>query len=422
MDNAAAKPSASSPYILLGLLMLLNIMNYTDRLLLKSFVVDVKKDLGISYFQFSLLTGLAFAGVFAVAILLLGPLSDRYSRTRLIAVGLIVWSAMTAASGFAASFGHLVVARGFVAIGEATFAPAALSLLGDRFKGSRRGTAFGIYYLGLPIGSSVSLFAAGFLGPSIGWRGTFMVLGAIGIVAALIPLFLRDVRPVLATKIRGALGAAQRRDLFATLRTTPELRWLLLGATLVVFAQGGLVLDQAWLVKERGYQVAEAQKIFGLIYLGGGVAGALLGGAVGDWSYRALRGGRAMGLAYIYLAMTPLIVIYRYMPPHSVGFYVVAFVSALSVIIPFAAINAAAQEYAPERIRATVTAAVLVCTTMLGAALGNIATGVFVDHLVATGSTSALTTGLVWNGAVSVLGIPCFVMAGRHWARRGERT
>src|SRR5690242_8844623 len=98
---------------LLGLLVLLNVINFVDRQLISSLQVPMKADadLELTNVRVMLLTGYAFSVVYSIAGLMLGTVADRWHRPRLIALGLLVWSAMTAASGLARNFWELAAAR-----------------------------------------------------------------------------------------------------------------------------------------------------------------------------------------------------------------------------------------------------------------------------------------------------------------------
>ena len=99
-------------WFLLGLLTLLNVVNFVDRQLVISLQVPLKADpyLQLDDLKIMLLSGYAFAIVYSMAGLFLGTVADRWNRPRLIALGLLVWSAMTAASGLAQSFWQLAAA------------------------------------------------------------------------------------------------------------------------------------------------------------------------------------------------------------------------------------------------------------------------------------------------------------------------
>src|SRR6185503_1099453 len=133
-------------WLFLAFLTLLNVVNFVDRQLITSLQVPIREELGLSPLQITVLAGYAFAVIYAIAGLLLGTVADRWHRPRLIALGLFVWSALTAASGLAQNFWELGMARFFIGIGEATLTPAAIAMLGDVFHPRQRALASGLYY------------------------------------------------------------------------------------------------------------------------------------------------------------------------------------------------------------------------------------------------------------------------------------
>src|SRR5947209_11485869 len=117
----------------------------------------MRESLRVTALQIIVLGAYAHAVIYAIAGLRLGTVADRWHRPRLIAVGLLVWSAMTAASGLARNFWQLGLARVFVAVGESTLTPASVAIIGDTFRPRQRSLASGLYYLGIPLGASCSL-------------------------------------------------------------------------------------------------------------------------------------------------------------------------------------------------------------------------------------------------------------------------
>src|ERR1043165_6823154 len=111
MNTASTSPRFAWP--LLAFLALLNVVNFVDRQLITSLQVPIREELGLSPLQITILAGYAFAVIYSIAGLLLGTIADRWHRPRLIACGLLVWSALTAASGLAQNFWQLGAARFF---------------------------------------------------------------------------------------------------------------------------------------------------------------------------------------------------------------------------------------------------------------------------------------------------------------------
>ena len=217
------------------LLTLLNVISYIDRQMIASFANWIVPELGLSNFEFGLVTGIAFLFFYAIGGLFMGVVADRVNRTRLIAFGLGLWSLLTIFSGAAKSLVTLVVPRMFIGVGESILTPAALSLLGDRFPVRWQGLVVGIYGMGVSIGLAASLFVVAYVEPWLGWRGCFYALGAIGLILALLMLFLKETpRKVSASE----LAAAQTS--FSLKAALGSLRELLI-------ASPSLIGDNFWL-------------------------------------------------------------------------------------------------------------------------------------------------------------------------------
>src|SRR5262249_6475491 len=153
---------------------------------------------------YGFLAGAVWVLSFGFMAVFLGSLADRFSRTKVIACGILIWSVCTAASGAAQSFGQMVVARFFVASGEAALAPAAVSLLIELFKERRAGSAVGVFFMGIPLGLGLAFILAGTVGHGLGWRGTFYALGVAGLLVGLPVLLMKDDRGNQVEAERGA--------------------------------------------------------------------------------------------------------------------------------------------------------------------------------------------------------------------------
>src|SRR5258708_203855 len=157
-------------FVLFGI----NTMNFYDRQLLGVLAEPIRKEWHLSDSALGLL-GTAFTLIYAAVGVPLGRLADRWMRTRILALGVTLWSLLTAASGFTWSYASMFVARLGVGVGEASCAPAANSLIGDLFPAARRSLAISIVLLGLPVGILLSGLVSGNIAFAYGWRWAFFV-------------------------------------------------------------------------------------------------------------------------------------------------------------------------------------------------------------------------------------------------------
>ncbi len=217
----------------LAVLFIVGLFNNIDRSLLSILQVPIKKDLNLSDSQLGMLTGFSFAIVYALVLLPMGRMVDRYRRTWLLAGALALWTLLTAASGFARGFGTLLLCRLGVAFGEAAGNPASYSLLADYFPPEKRGRAFAVFAVAPFLGVFVGIFAGGFLAADLGWRTSFLVVGLFGLL--IVPLLLWLPEPKRGQQEADQASFAEEppplgqamKELFAM----PAFRWLVFGMT-----------------------------------------------------------------------------------------------------------------------------------------------------------------------------------------------
>ena len=166
------------------ILTLANVSGFVDRQILSYLVVPMKRDLGVTDTQVSLLMGLGFVLFYSVLGIPIGRAMDRGSRRRITALGIALWSLMTSLSGFARTFPALMLARIGVGVGEATLVPASVSIISDLFPRRLLGTAMSIYTTGTFLGSGVGYILGAFLVQKLDafWRPGFFLRRARGAV------------------------------------------------------------------------------------------------------------------------------------------------------------------------------------------------------------------------------------------------
>jgi MFS family permease len=419
---------SSRDYGFLMFLTLLNVMNFVDRQLLASFANWIVPDLGLTNTQFGLLTGLIFIFFYSVAGVFMGVLADRVNRTRLIAVGLALWSALTALSGMAKGFVSLAIPRLFIGVGESIMTPTAMSLLADRFPSHRLGFASGVYYMGVPIGVAASLFVVAYLEPLLGWRGCFYALGGIGLVLALIMFFMKETPRRHEVEAQAKQEAEIERPsvkemlgiLVDAFKRSPALLMTVLGGVAFHFILGAATFEQLWFVQERGFDRTEIAELSGWLAFAGGIAGNLFGGVGGDLFLRKTGMGRPMFLFWIMLVLTPISLYYRVVDPTSMFFLFGIFIGYFQLGCFYGPTFATVQELVPPQIRGTVVAFYILSLNFFGLGLGVTGGGIVVDWMIAEGIAEPYTTTLLAFTILSLVAIPLFFFAGRRFEQDRE--
>lgn len=170
----------------LALLCFVYVLNFLDRQLLSILAKPIQDEMGISDGQLGRISGLYFAMFYCILGIPVAWLADRSNRVRVLTFACAVWSAATIACGMAQNYSQLVVARMSVGIGEAGGVPPSYSIISDYFPADRRGTALGLFNLGPPIGQALGVAFGAKIAAVYDWRLAFVVIGAVGLVAAVV--------------------------------------------------------------------------------------------------------------------------------------------------------------------------------------------------------------------------------------------
>lgn len=260
---------ASNAWQVLILLFLANFFNFYDRNVPSVLVEPIRREWGLTDTQLGLLTS-AFALIYALAGVPMGRLADRLSRKTIIVCGLFIWSVLTAATGAAWSFASFLVIRMAVGVGEASYAPAATSLIGDLFPAHKRSRAMGIFVLGLPVGLIVGFFTTGAIAQYFGtWRAPLYLAAVPGMLLALCMFFIREPE-------RGAAEASKMVEH----KIDRPIRRILAIPTFWGIILAGIAINIAG-YGTQGFLVPLVQRYFGLPLQSAGVATGVIVGISG---------------------------------------------------------------------------------------------------------------------------------------------
>ncbi|HEY2914758.1 MAG TPA: MFS transporter [Candidatus Angelobacter sp.] len=286
----------------LAVLVAVNMLNFYDRQVAGAVIEPVRKEFHLSDTQIGLLNTISLV-LYGLVGLPLGLLADRVSRKKLLAAGIVVWTAFTACARWVNSYFFLMITRLGVGVGEATAAPTATSWIGDLFPAERRSKPLALFMLGVPVGGALSFFFTGPIALKFGWRAAMIVAAAPAIL--LVPLLLMLHEP--------ARGAAETHappidagSIWAVLRI-PTFWWITLSGALVNFILYSVALFfPALFARIHHMNVARAGVTMGIVYAVGGILGGSCAGIWGDRIAHRNRSGRMKIAAVAALLAVPL--------------------------------------------------------------------------------------------------------------------
>ena len=407
-------PSRAYTGYVLVVLSLMNLLNHVDRNIVSVLLQQIRDEFHASDEWMGLLTGMAFMLVHATMGIPIALWADRGSRRTIVALGLAVWSSMTALSGWARSFPQLLALRMGVGIGEAAGSPASHSMISDYFPPERRATALAIQAVGLHAGVAFGYLAAGWLGQYYGWRATMVIVGLPGLLLAL--LVATSVRePRRGTRVASYPFRETLRFLFGQ----PAYVCLLVAASFHAMAGYSVAhWSPTFLVRVHGLSYgAIGSWLGGFAFFAGG-GGALLGGRLADRLGR--RDARWYAWVAAIAAFTAL--------PWGFGFTLLA--SPIAAIACYAPqifstalyngpIYAMNQGLAKPRMRAMAVALHLFIVSILGGGIGPWLVGRASDALRPTQGELGIRFALLGVFAVGMLGAGIFYLLAARTLARG---
>jgi predicted MFS family arabinose efflux permease len=404
------------------LLVLAYTVSITDRMILSILFPDIKAEFGLSDSQLGLLGGLSFALFYATMGLPIAKLSDRFSRKGIIITSLVVFSVMTALSGWAAGFITLLLFRIGVGIGEAGVNPASHSILADYYPPKRRAFAMATLMLGTNLGMMLGFVGGGFIAEAYNWRIALMAVGILGLPLALVMAkFLREPARGLFEQ-----GTAPLPPPILTTATTmwanPAIRHIVAGSVVMGMMTYGF---SQWMPTffTRSHEVSQSQAgmlmagLFGIL----GAIGALVAGKLFDrLSHRGFQYGLWLIAAAQVLAL-PFMVVALLADNLTIAmllFAIPAFTSNFFLGPTIALI----QTLSPVNMRAVASAIKMLCLNLIGMGLGPLVVGALSDALTPYYGESALQVAMACFTVVGLWGALHLWLCGRALAANPPAT
>lgn len=373
----------------LAVLFAINTLNFFDRQILGAVTEPVRKEFALSDGAIGLL-GTAFTLIYAVVGLPLGRLTDKFTRTRLLAVGVFVWSLLTATTGLTQNYWQLFVTRLGIGIGEASCAPAATSLIGDLYPSDKRAKALSVFMLGLPVGIAISYAVSGSIAHAYGWRAAFYIAGLPGLICTLAILFMREPTRG-ATEIRGTGANKREGSPYWLVLSTPTMRWIIVSGALQTFnmyAIGSFITP--YLMRYHRMDIRQAGFVTMIVFGLSGIPGLLLGGVLADKITQRRDDGRMLLATLALFLSVPLIFFaLQQQSGRSVAFAVLMGAGVALMNMYYSTVYPAIQDVIEPSLRGTAMAIYFFAMYILGAALGPLGTGLASDFFTARAAQAA---------------------------------
>ena len=415
--------SLAYPWLVVFILMIAYVFSFVDRQILNLLVGPIRRDLGISDTQMSLLMGFSFAIFYTILGIPLGRLADSRSRRGLIVAGVVVWSFMTALCGLARSYWQLFLFRIGVGVGEATLSPAAYSMIADYFPPERRATAISVYSMGIYLGSGIAFLLGGLVIqfavaqgavtlPLIGdvrpWQVVFFVLGGSGIIFSFAFLLVRE-------PLRDGVGSSDGSVPFSTVvaHLWKNRRTVLchnLGFAMIAFCSYGTA---AWVpsffIRTFNWKAGDVGVIYGLIVMVFGCLGIIFGGWLTDRWQKQGRSDAALRVGILACCVAILGNVYLLANTGTLAAILMA-PTVFALGMPFGAAPAAIVAIVPNQMRGQTAAVYLFIVNLIGLGIGPTAVALVTDYVFA--NDLALKWSMLIVGTVANIMAIAFLAAG----------
>jgi MFS family permease len=295
---ATNQQSNSYKWLVVAMLWFVCFFNYADRQAIFSVFPLIQQQLGLSDVQLGVI-GTSFMVVYAIFGPFAGWLCDRLPRKSVVLGALIFWSIATATTALTHSYTQLVICRALGGLGEAFYFPAAMSLIADYHAPATRSRAMSLHQSAVYIGTIAGAAVSGFVGQYYGWRSSFTLFGAAGILLGLIlwTLLKEPTRGMSELPTTQAAPAPRSREnLITGLGEVLRSPMVLLLTTVFIGANFVAIVFLTWMptfLHQKFHMSLSMAGLNATAYLQiASVLGVISGGLLADSLVKKIYGGR----------------------------------------------------------------------------------------------------------------------------------
>ncbi|WP_436868914.1 spinster family MFS transporter [Acinetobacter courvalinii] len=370
----------SNKWKVLFLLFLANFLNFFDRTIPAIIMEPLRLEYQLSDLKVGLIAA-AFTLIYAIAGLPLGRLADVGSRKNIMSCGLMIWSGFTALNSLAWNYWSFLLIRLGVGVGEASYAPAASSLISDLFPAKNLAKAMGIFMLGLPLGVTTAFFTVGTIVNTFeSWRAPFIIAAIPGVLLAILIFLIKEPTRIANNTSKSNESVKYIIKILLKIKT---LRWLILsGITLNFASYAGTAFLVPLLQRYYSLNLINAGLLTGCIIGITGIIGLIGGGWISDKAQQLHKRGRLIfgTLGMLISALGSFAALY--FGKSSVLVFAIYFGTGWLAIYSYhVAVYPAIQEVVPPRSRATAVGLYFASMYILGGAFGPLLLGALSDYL-----------------------------------------
>ena len=398
MSEDQKKQAVFALMVLFGI----NTMNFFDRQILAAVTEPIRMQWNLSDTAMGVM-GTAFTLIYAAVGVPLGRWADHGTRSRILSIGVTLWSLFTAVSGVAWNYWSLFVARMGVGVGEASCSPAGNSLIGDLYPPSQRARAISVFMLGLPIGIFLCNLLSGlileysvpYVGRENAWKMPFLVAAIPGLLLAWLALKIREPKRG-ATEIYQVTGRSREGSPYWRVLSIPTMWWIILSGALHNFnAYAVNAFMPAYLGRYHGLGLQKANTVTAVVLGAVGVIGLLAGGMAADWARRKSTSGRMLLGSLCLFVLTPCIYLALSQPKGALAPFVLLMgLGWMLFYVYYVTVYPTVQDVVEPSLRGTAMALYFFAMYVLGGAFGTTVLGYLSDYFAKRAMTAAGATAM----------------------------
>ena len=398
------KKFTSDQRTMLWVLTLINLLNYLDRQVIFPLFSNIKLEFGLSDFHLGVLATV-FLLVQSIVTLPMGLLADRFSRRAIIGVGVAFWSIASFACGLANNFRALLGFRSLVGVGEATYAPAAVTMITENFPDESNSQIQGIFNIGMLVGGTSGAIIGGLVAFYFNnWRLAFFIVSFPGLILAYFAFKLKDKR-VKHEEIKVPLSSLWKNTAFI---------WIIISGTLISFASGAFITwGVEFIHRYKDYNVRDASLILGFGMMFASIVGVMIGSYVADKLHTKYSYGRSIVVAISLIISAPLM-FYGLADTGKFQFLIFFISGAIFLSIYLGPVTAVLHDVVPKQYRASAYAIYVLFIHLVGETAAPAVIGKISDH-------SSLRSGLEFATLFVLLAGICFLPVAYITARHHKR-